>query len=226
MIPLPASLPPDACPTWPRRVFSAVLLTLFALSIYGAANHLADWRGVTRCHAMPWELEIPRVNWTVVPYWGIDLMLAASPLLTRRIDEWHLLLRRLFWAFSISCAIFMLYPMRCGYVRTVPDDWTAPLFALLHTTDLPYNQAPSLHVSEAILIAPVYLARVRLTAGKVLLAAFIATGCVATVLTHQHHLIDLVTGAALGFLLLRVIRPGQRFSASAAVSPDESPPPT
>ena len=188
-----------------HRLVSAVLLTLFCLVSYGTVNAIAEARGVTRCLAAAWELKIPRLNWLVLPYWSVDILLALSPLMAADPDEWRTLLRRLFWAFTAACLIFLIFPFRCAYPRMIPDDWTGPLFALLHATDLPYNQAPSLHVAEAILFAPVYLARISSPGWRTAFIAWLAMGCAATVLTHQHHLADFVTGAAFGALLLKLI---------------------
>lgn len=202
--PLPAS-PGHHCPSLRLRLISAAGFVLFALLIYDTCNWFASWRGVTRCVAFGWELEIPRVNWFVVPYWTIDILLALSPLFTRRFDEWRALLRRLFWAFIISCAIFLVWPCRCEFPRSIPDDWTAPLFRLLHFTDLPYNQAPSLHVSEAVIVAPVLLARLPHPGLRAALIVWLVMGSLGTVLVHQHHVVDLVSGAALGLLIVRLI---------------------
>ena len=202
--PLPAS-PAHECPPLRLRLLSAAVFALFALLIYDMCNVISSWREVTRCVAFPGEMEIPRINWFVVPYWSIDIMLALSPLLTRRYDEWRALLRRLFWAFTFSCAVFLVLPCRCGFPRSIPDDWTAPLFQLLHFTDLPFNQAPSLHVSEAVIVTPVVLARLSSPWLRAAMVLWIILGSLGTVLVHQHHVVDLVSGAVLGFLLLRLI---------------------
>ncbi len=199
--PLPDS-PVSECPPFRVRLISAVLFVLFALVAYDTCNAIAGWRGTSRCLAFPWELDIPRINWFVLPYLTIDVLLALSPVFTRRYDEWRTLLRRLFWAFAISCAVFLMLPFRCAYPRSIPDDWTAPLFQLLHFTDLPFNQAPSLHISEAIIVAPVLLARLRHPLRRAALIVWLVLGSAGTVLTHQHHLLDVLTGAALGFAVV------------------------
>jgi len=202
--PLPDA-PAHECPPLRLRLISAVAFVLFALVFYDVSNLIASWRGVTRCIAFAWEFEIPRVNWFIVPYWAIDILLALSPLCTQRYDEWRTLLRRLFWVFTVSCAIFLVFPCRCDFPRSIPNDWTAPLFRLLHFTDLPFNQAPSLHVSEAIIVAPVLLARLPHFALRAALIVWIILGSLGTVLVHQHHVLDLITGAVLGFVIVKLI---------------------
>ena len=202
--PLPES-PGHECPPLRLRIVSAVLFVVFALLLYDSCNVIAGWRETSRCLAFPWELDIPRINWFVLPYLSIDVLLALSPVFTRRYDEWRTLLRRLFWVFAISCAVFLVIPFRCAYPRSIPDDWTATLFQLLHFTDLPFNQAPSLHISEAIIMAPVLLARLPHMALRVALIVWLVLGSLGTVLVHQHHVLDLISGAILGFAMIKCI---------------------
>jgi hypothetical protein len=198
--------PGNACPSLRLRILSAVLLTLFCLVTYGTCNAIAAARGVTQCLAMPWEFSIPRITWFVVPYWSIDVLVALCPLFARRFEEWRTLLWRMVWAFGVSCAVFLIFPFRCYYPRTIPDDWTAPLFQLLHLTDLPYNQAPSLHVAEAIIMAPVLLARLPNATLRASLIVWFILGSLGTVFVYQHHVIDIGTGAVVGFAAIRFIR--------------------
>jgi membrane-associated phospholipid phosphatase len=185
------------------RLLACLAIAAGFLLLYDLANWLAHQRNTTRCLAFAWELQIPRLTPFVVPYWSIDILLVAAPLATQLHQQLHTLLRRLAFALLLSCSIFLLWPCRCGFPRSIPDDWTAPLFSLLHTFDLPYNQAPSLHVSEAIIIAPVFLARLP-QKWKPWAALWLASGCAATLLTHQHHLADLASGALTGWLALHL----------------------
>ena len=188
------------------RVISAVLLAVFCLATYDACNYVASLRDPSRCLAADWEFHLPRLTWTVVPYWSIDILIVVAPIIARRFDEWRTLLRRMVWAFTIACLVFLIYPCRCGYERSIPDDWTSWLFQLLHHTDLPFNQAPSLHVCEAIIIGPILLARFRGMAARAIIVLWLTLGSLATMFTYQHHLVDVVSGAVLGFMVVRIIR--------------------
>lgn len=188
------------------RIISAALLGVFCLATYGACNTIAVWRQPERCLAMAWEYQIPRINWTVVPYWFLDIMVVAAPIIAQRYDEWRTLIRRMVLAFLIACVVFLVFPCRCGYERSIPDDWTAWMFRLLHATDHPYNQAPSLHVCEAIFTAPVLLARFNSRIIRATIVAWFALGALATLLTWQHHLVDVITGAMLGFGIVALVR--------------------
>jgi membrane-associated phospholipid phosphatase len=188
-------------PALRTRLLACAGVMLAFMLLYGGTNQLAHWRGTTRSMAFEWEFQLPRITAFVIPYWSIDFMLVLAPLFTVRAAQLRTLLWRLGSILVVSCTIFLLYPCRCGYPRTIPDDWTAPLFQILHFFDLPYNQWPSLHVSEALVAAAVILPRLP-ALWRPWAALWIALGCAGILFTHQHHLIDLLTGAALGMLVL------------------------
>jgi membrane-associated phospholipid phosphatase len=193
-------------PAFATRLRCAVLITLYAALTYGTTNALAHARGTTTCIALPWEMHLPLVTWLVVPYLLVDCMVALSALWTVSHGQLRNLMRRLFWLFTVGNLIFLVWPLRCDFPRTIPDDWTAPLFHLLHFSDLPYNQAPSLHIAEAVVIAPVYLARWPHPAVRTAFLAVIVLGSAGTVLTYQHHVLDVVTGLIFGLLVLLLLR--------------------
>ena len=188
-------------PSFRTRVLACAGVLLGFLLLYDTTNWLAHIRGTQRCMAMDWEFNIPRITAFIVPYWSIDFMLVLAPLCCVRHSQLRTLLWRLGIILVLSCLVFLVYPCRCGYERTIPDDWTAPLFQILHLFDLPYNQWPSLHVSEALVASAVVLPRMP-RAWRPWAALWIALGCAGILFTHQHHLIDFVTGATLGALVL------------------------
>lgn len=198
------SVTPNA-PSLRLRIACCVGVVASFLLLYDTTNWLASRSGTTRCLAFDWEFHLPRISWFVVPYWSIDILLAVVSLFTIRIGQLRVLLFRLAFILVVSCICFLLWPCVCGHQRNIPDDWSAPLFRLLHWFDLPYNQAPSLHVSEAIVIAPVCLERLSQGCRRAAIL-WLACGCAGILFTHQHHLMDLLTGAVIGFLALRIFR--------------------
>jgi membrane-associated phospholipid phosphatase len=196
----------DTLPSFRTRLRCAVAITLFAALTYGATNELAHARGVTQCIALPGEMSLPLVSWLVVPYLAVDVMIALCALCATSHRQLRTLLRRVFWIFAIGNLIFLLWPLRCGFPRTIPDDWTGPLYQLLHLADRPYNQAPSLHIAEALIFAPLYLSRFPHPAAQAATLSVIVLGSAGTVLTYQHHVLDVVTGLILGGLVMKLVR--------------------
>lgn len=52
----------------------------------------------------------------------------------------------------LSLACYALVPLRFTFDRPLPDGLLGLLYTLLHATDLPYNRAPSLHISVLLLL--------------------------------------------------------------------------
>ncbi|WP_199798302.1 phosphatase PAP2 family protein [Hymenobacter lapidiphilus] len=81
------------------------------------------------------------------------------------------------------------------------DGFNGWLFEVLAGFDKPYNQAPSLHVSLALLVGLVYWRHSRgLMRG--LLAGWFGLITLSVFTTYQHHFIDGVAGAAVGVVCL------------------------
>lgn len=194
-------------PAFRTRLWNAIAITLYAALTYGVTNAIAQARGTERCIVMPWEHHLPMVSWLVVPYLLVDVLMALTALWATTGEHLRTFRTRILWAFGIGNLIFLVLPLRCNFPRSIPDDWTAPLFKLLHFSDLPYNQAPSAHIYEAMILAPVYWARFRHPLARAVFLAIVILGSAGTVLTYQHHVLDVVTGVLFGLIIMRLIRP-------------------
>jgi membrane-associated phospholipid phosphatase len=119
--------------------------------------------------------------------------------LTRATFAW--LLRRVSLALVISLIIFILWPTKTVRPATVPQDdgMTARLYRNMVLIDEPAaNAAPSLHVSISCLLLWA-LIRDYPRWWPAAVAAF-AVVCLSTLLTWQHHLLDVGTGILLAML--------------------------
>jgi membrane-associated phospholipid phosphatase len=166
------------------------------LAVYGAGNALADWRTSTATCFFAWELRIPFVAWTIVPYLSIDLFFVVSFFLFDTTEGLATHSRRLALATAVAGASFVLFPLTTAYPRPAIEGWTEPLFAGLWRFDRPHNLAPSLHVAFLAILWPVYARRTRGIARRAVDLWF-ALVAASTLLTWQHHVIDVATGAAL-----------------------------
>lgn len=186
---------------WKHSVAWLLLLApLFFLS-YGWTNQLAASRGVSGSIVFGWERAIPFLPWTIVPYWSIDLMYGLSFLACRTPREVNHHGLRLLTAQLVSVTCFVLFPLRFSGEKPAADGVFGALFDALAGFDLPYNQAPSLHISLLVIIWWVLVRRaspgrrIVWNAWAVLVAASVLT-------TWQHHFIDLPTGVLVGLLCL------------------------
>ncbi|HRH73459.1 MAG TPA: phosphatase PAP2/dual specificity phosphatase family protein [Zoogloea sp.] len=192
--------PTTAIP-WQRGVAWLLFLGPFFFLSYGFANSMAARWQVSDALVYEWERHIPFLPWTILPYWSIDLFYGLSFLLCRtalQVDR-HAL--RLLTAQLVSVACFLAFPLRFSFARPDADGLFGALFDALAGFDLPYNQAPSLHISLLIIIWVRFAAATR---GPLrgLVDAWAALIAVSVLTTYQHHFIDLPSGALVGLLCL------------------------
>ena len=195
--------PAAAAPTipWQRGVAWLLFLGPFFFLSYGFANSMAARWQVSDSLVYDWERHIPFLPWTILPYWSIDLFYGLSFLLCRtalQVDR-HAL--RLLTAQLVSVACFLAFPLRFSFARPEADGLFGALFDALAGFDLPYNQAPSLHISLLVILWVRFAAATR---GPLrgLVDTWAALIAVSVLTTYQHHFIDLPSGALVGLLCL------------------------
>jgi protein-tyrosine phosphatase/membrane-associated phospholipid phosphatase len=197
-----------------RALAYAVGLSVYFFAVYGTCGAISARRAAADAAAIghagfAWEVRyIPFVAAMIVPYMSIDLFFFGAPfVLLRRADRQALRdhARRVVLAVTIAGVCFLLFPMTTSFARPHRIDgafgW---IFGFLYGFDRPYNLAPSLHLALWCLLWVVYsnhtrgIVRVAVRAWFVLIA-------LSTVLTYQHHVIDVISGILLGIFCLQVI---------------------
>lgn len=178
--------------------------------VYGGCNWITTHRPDVGTWCYSWESSIPFVPWMIIPYMSINLFFVGAPFLCQSRNELHVLAQRIAFAILVAGACFLLLPLRLSAARPQPSDWTGAIFRFLHTCDQPYNLCPSLHIVFRTILADFYA---RHTKGATRLAShlwFILIGF-STLLTYQHHFVDIVGGfvlAAICFYLFRYDKHG------------------
>lgn len=189
-------------PYWRRSLLWLLFLGPFFFLSYGYANHLAARHGVADSIFFQWERQIPFLPWTIVPYWSIDLLYGLSFLCCRDAREVDRHGLRLLSAQLISIACFICFPLRFAFDKPPVDGHFGALYDALGSFDLPYNQAPSLHIGLLVLIWAKF-AGLRTGPGtRLLIHAWALLIGISVVTTWQHHFIDIPTGAAVGLFCL------------------------
>jgi PAP2 superfamily len=170
--------------------------TCFA-GAYWLSNKLTSLRDDVGSGAFSWEHMIPFVPWTIVPYLSILVFFPLSFFVDGDRKELQRHVKRVILVLTISLVCYTLFPLRFTFERPLVDGPFGPLYALLETFDLPYNRAPSLHISVLVLLwarlAPRLNAfqRICLKAWFILIAGSVLT-------TYQHHIIDIPGGILVG----------------------------
>lgn len=218
-----STVPPQAgAAVHPRRPWGLACLLLalagaFFFSSYGFANWLASRRADVPSFYFEWERGIPFLPWTIVPYWSIDLLYGISFFLWRSRAALLTHVGRLVLAQLVSVACFIAFPLRFSFARPAADGLPGQLFTLLGGFDLPFNQAPSLHISLLVILWVAFAAHLHGGWRWLLHGWFLLIG-VSVLTTWQHHLIDVPTGALVGWLCVYLLP--LQLPATAAGVPD------
>jgi membrane-associated phospholipid phosphatase len=192
----------------PSKIYAATnsaLLSLLFMIVYDGCSLITARRSDVGTWYYPWESFIPFVPLMIIPYMSIFFFFVGAPFLCQSRDELRVLAQRITFAILVAGACFLLIPLRLSAVRPQPSDWTGVIFRFLHIFDQPYNLFPSLHITFRTILAVLYAKH---TKGVIRLAShvwFILIGF-STLLTYQHHIVDIVGGfvlAAICFYLFR-----------------------
>ena len=191
------------------------LVTVWFALVYGGA----DWLTANRSLRIPvhtsWELAIPLMPGWVSVYMSIYLVFLAAPLALPTVRQIRALALAECLLILVAGVCFLLLPSELAY-PPLPSDlgvWTG-LFGVADWLNRDYNLAPSLHVALTVICVSAYAYR-----AKLFWWSWAALVAVSTVLTHQHHLFDVVTGWALGLAggwFYRYLN--QRFDQSARLA--------
>lgn len=203
---------PTSQPTSPALAAWRLLLvsTIFVV-VYFSANYLTSLRSDIGVGVFDWEHAIPFVEWTVVPYLSIFLLLPLSFFVCRDVQELQRHTHRLLLALALAAACYAAFPLGFHFTRPEPQGPLAPLFGVLWSVDLPFNRAPSLHIVVLKLMWPRLTAWVAAGWLRVAMHAWLAAIGVSVLTTYQHHVIDIVGGVAVaGACFALTLRDEQR----------------
>jgi membrane-associated phospholipid phosphatase len=202
--------PLDERPTLARGVWQAVLLAIIMFSSLGGYLIILKWRGpaagvTTRIDADDWLPLWPSWVWVyLIPY-------ALGPIfigiLTPRTFWWYV--RRGLTVVALTLVIFIAFPTqtdqasRLKVLEVAHSGFTHDVYRnMIEVDDPPANAAPSLHVSLTCLLA---LAMIRdFPRWWPLWFAFVGAVWWSTLVTRQHHLVDVITGTLLTWAVVWV----------------------
>ncbi len=195
---------------WVRGILWLLVLGPFFFVSYNWANQWAADRaadgGVTSI-VFAWEHVIPFLPWTIVPYWSIDVLYGLSLLICRSRRGVDRQAFRLLTAQLIAVVCFTVFPLRYSFVRPefigetgATPDVLAALYRELERFDLPFNQAPSLHIALLVILWDGFARRLAYRgAWYWAMNIWFALIAVSVLTTFQHHFVDVPTGALLGW---------------------------
>ena len=146
------------------------------------------------------ERQIPFVPAAVWAYMTIYALFLMAPFVLRSPRELIALAATHAAIVLIAGVGFLLVPAELAYPPPIgfPDQGvTSTLYRLADSLNLEYNLAPSLHVALSVSCVAVYGRRAD-RSGRLILWSWAIAVALSTILTHFHHVLDAVSGFALG----------------------------
>ena len=186
-----------------RLLWLLYLLLLF-ITLYGSVNQYISLGTPPNSFVFEWEKHIPFIEEFIIPYIALYPMVLLTFLLPQNNLELRVLLLRSFVIIFFSISVFLLFPLQFSFENPQVDNFSW-FITTVEMVDYPYNQAPSLHVSFSVLLGVTLAKRVQSWWINALLALWFITIALSTLFVYQHHFIDVITGALLGFLSCYVI---------------------
>jgi len=208
-----------AWPGWKHLRYAGLLSlanTFWFVLVYGGADLLTARRGLRLPVHFTAELSIPFVPAMTVFYMSLYLLFFMAPFILRTSREFRAVVLAMASAILVSGIAFLLWPAELAFAP--PDEADLGIWAgLYHIADdlnLTYNLLPSLHVAFAV-VCVAFFSRRAPRPVKVLLWLWAALIAASTVLIHQHHVLDVVTGWLLALACVKF------FSVSRQETPDD-----
>lgn len=170
---------------------SLAFAIVFAVCYGGAAWWASTLAGPLPSWDFAFERHVPFVPWASLVYLTITPALLLAPRLLRE--------RTPMFAFALSvqtviaACFFIAFPLTNAWPRPDSGNWA---FRFADALNLSHNEFPSLHVAFAVSLASVYR-----RVGWTLWALAVA---LSAWLMWEHHLVEIVAGAALALGVMRV----------------------
>ena len=191
-----------AWPGWTILVYYLLLGTAIALwfaIVYGACDWITAHRSLRLPLHFPWESRIPFMPWMSAFYLSIFPLFWAIPFILRTRAELLAMAKAAGAVIGVAGIGFLLAPAGSAHPIHEGTGLLPGLFRFADWLNLDHNDMPSLHVALAVLCVAV-LARKAGPAGKGALWIWAAAVSVSTLVTHQHHVLDVATGVLLGLV--------------------------
>lgn len=197
--------------SWKVYGYWAFWVGVAFFSVYPTCNWLTSQRTVAYPLFLDAELYIPLVPEFFWLYVSMYVLFLLPPFFLNSV-QLKLLGKQLVMATITSGVIFILVPTKLGFERINPEDqFYSPLYAQLFIVDLPHNLVPSLHVVFSAIIIFALLEGINNFGSRLFLWIWLILLCLSTILVHQHHLLDVITGLLIAILFSKYYKKGKKY---------------
>jgi len=190
---------------WPGAASLKLTLPLSYLfskiffSVYGGTSLLAALRRTRPDFHFAWELRLPFIPWLSVVYLSVPLLLLLTPFILRTWRSFTPFFLALTAETLAAGVVYLSLPMVQVYPPRVASGLGGAIFHLADRLNLQYNEFPSLHIAFAVTAAIVFGKRCG-PLGRLLFTLWTLGVATSTLFLHEHHTLDLASGAVLGLL--------------------------
>ncbi len=212
-----------ACPGGKNLAYACIVLGIPSFAwfafVYAGVDYLTGLHQYRVPLYLDAELAIPLIPATTLFYNSLHVIYSLAPFILRTRPEMHSLVLVWFLMTLVGGIVFLIIPFEPGFLPPDSSDmgmWQG-MFEFADNANLRFNCCPSLHVAWAVATIDIYARSARRT-GRILLATWSAGICLSTLLLHQHHVIDVIGGLALGLWGSRLLYP--RFFRKGKTSED------
>ena len=132
------------------------------------------------------------------------LLLLLTPFILRTWRTFTRFFLRLTVETLVAGVFFLTLPLMQAYPARVATGFGGSIFRFADRLNMDYNEFPSLHIAFAVTAAIVFGRRCG-PLGRALCSQWILSVAVSTLFLHEHHLLDLAGGLALGLAGVAVV---------------------
>ena len=185
---------------WRVYLLCSLWLTIEWIVVYGGANWITGLHDYRVDLHTALDSQIPFVPAAAIIYLSLFPLLWSSALVLHTPQQIRSFARAIAILFALSGLGFLIVPARQLYEVPSGPSTNGLAFQLADWINLTYNSIPSLHVGMAVVCAYFYS---RLTPQMAAVGwwAWAMAIALSTLLTHQHYIVDVATGGALGFIV-------------------------
>lgn len=174
--------------------------------VFAGCDFLTSRRALRLHVNLPGELGIPFIAPMTAFYMSMYLLFIAGPFILRTRRELRAAIAMLAVSTAIAGVCFLLFPVELAY-PSVPESELGIWGGLFHVADalnLTYDLVPSLHVALTTGCVAVFASR---ASGGIsaLLWSWAVGVALSTVLIHQHHVVDVLSGWLLAIVSFRLV---------------------
>ena len=173
-----------------------LLVSLWFGLVFGGLEWVTAARAGRVPIHMAWELDMPLIPGFMLAYVSIYGLFLLMPFGLRQRKEIDRLVQDQAVVIALAGLGFLVLPADLAYAAPQDLGHWEKLFRWADQLNLDHNLVPSLHVALSVVCAEHLTARVGRST-QWLLRGWALLIAISTLLTHQHHVLDVVAGYAL-----------------------------